>query len=177
MSKSGNKEGTDIYSTTGADLSDAEEYLKDLSFAVTSMRKPIIAAVAGSALGGGFKLAMMCDIIYAAEDAQIGELPICSLDPIRLTKPTLGLPELTLNTILGVGGIQRVILALEKARAMDLIQISSSLLSGTQLHHLGLVARVFHLDKLLPAALALATKIAARNAPVVQFARGGCFEW
>ena len=65
-------EGTDIYSTAGADLSDAEEYLKDLSSAVTSMRKPIIAAVAGSALGGGFELAMMCDIIYAAEDAQFG---------------------------------------------------------------------------------------------------------
>jgi enoyl-CoA hydratase/carnithine racemase len=56
---------------------------------------------------------------------------------------------------------------------MDMIQISSSLLSGSQLHNLGLVAKVFPLDKLLPAALALATKIAVRNAPVVQFARGG----
>jgi enoyl-CoA hydratase len=53
-------------------LNDPEEYLKDLSSAVSSMRKPIIAAVAGSALGGGFELAMMCDIIYAAEDAQFG---------------------------------------------------------------------------------------------------------
>jgi enoyl-CoA hydratase/carnithine racemase len=56
---------------------------------------------------------------------------------------------------------------------MDMIQISSSLLSGSQLHNLGLVAKVFPLDKLLPAALALATKIVARNAPVVQFARAG----
>jgi enoyl-CoA hydratase/carnithine racemase len=76
----------------------------------------------------------------------------------RITDNYLGLPELTLDTILGVGGIQRLTLALENARAMDMIQISSSLLSSSQLHNLGLVAKVFPLDKLLPAALALALR-------------------
>jgi enoyl-CoA hydratase/carnithine racemase len=176
-SKSGTKECkiTDISPTAGADLKDAEESLKDLSSALTSMRKPIIAAVAGSALGGGFELAMMCDAIYAAEDAKFGLLLFLnSLSP-RITDNWHfpGLPELTLGTILGIGENRRITLALEKARAMDLIQISSSVLSGTQLYNLGLVARVFPLDKLLPAALALATKIAVRNAPVVQFARRG----
>jgi enoyl-CoA hydratase len=79
---------TDIYPTAGEDLKGIEENLKDLSSAITSMRKPIIAAVAGSALGGGFELAMMCDVIYAAEDAQFGMFPFLphTLSPLSLTK-------------------------------------------------------------------------------------------
>ncbi|RDW73352.1 hypothetical protein BP6252_07259 [Coleophoma cylindrospora] len=113
------------------------QYLKDLADAVTSMRKPIIAAVAGFA----------CDIIYAAEDAQFG------------------LPELSVGTIPGAGGTQRL------ARlAMDMI-LNSLTITGEELRHYGLVAQTFPTDALLPAAMAAAQKIAARSSPVVQLAK------
>jgi len=148
--------------SAGADLSEmlhistAEahkiEYLKDLNHAVTSMRKPIIAAVAGFALGGGFELAMMCDIIYAAEDAKFG------------------LPELTVGTIPGAGGTQRLTRCLGKQKAMDMI-LTSAIITGKELHNFGLVAQVFPVDTLLASTLAAAHKIASRSAPVVKLAK------
>ena len=155
----------------GADLSEmlhlttAEahkiQYLKDLNEAVTSMRKPIIAAVAGFALGGGFELAMMCDTIYAAEDAKFG------------------LPELTVGTIPGAGGTQRLTRILGKQKAMDMI-LTSATVTGKELYGFGLVAQVFTADELVPATLAAAYKIASRSAPVAKLAKqailnGMCF--
>lgn len=128
------------------------EYLKDLNDAVTSMRKPIIAAVAGFALGGGFELAMMCDTIYAAEDAKFG------------------LPELTVGTIPGAGGTQRLTRVVGKQKAMDMI-LTSSTISGKELHGFGLVAQVFPLDELLTSTLATARKIASRSTPIVKLAK------
>ena len=128
------------------------QYLKDLNDAVTSMRKPIIAAVAVFALGGGFELAMMCDIIYAAEDAKFG------------------LPELTVGTIPGAGGTQRLTRVLGKQKAMDMI-LTSATITGKELHNFGLVAQVFSVDALLASTLAAANKIASRSAPVVKLAK------
>ncbi|TVY37638.1 Enoyl-CoA hydratase, mitochondrial [Lachnellula subtilissima] len=148
--------------SAGADLSEmlhittAEahqiQYLKNLNEAVTSMRKPIIAAVAGFALGGGFELALMCDTIYAAEDAKFG------------------LPELTVGTIPGAGGTQRLTRILGKQKAMDMI-LTSATVTGKELHGFGLVAQVFTADELLPATLTAACKIASRSAPVVKLAK------
>jgi enoyl-CoA hydratase len=128
------------------------EYLKDLNDAVTSMRKPIIAAVTGFALGGGFELAMMCDSIYAAEDGKFG------------------LPELTVGTIPGAGGTQRLTRILGKQKAMDMI-LTSATITGKEPHNFGLVAQVFPLDTLLASTLAAAHKIASRSAPVVKLAK------
>ncbi|CAL3963301.1 hypothetical protein PZA11_000963 [Diplocarpon coronariae] len=127
-------------------------YLKDLSDAVGSMRKPIIASVAGFALGGGFELAMMCDIIYAAEDAKFG------------------LPELSVGTIPGAGGTQRLTKIVGKQKAMHLI-LTSSTMTGKELEQLGVVAQAFPLDGLHGSTLAAARKIALRSLPVVQLAK------
>lgn len=127
-------------------------FLKDLKDSVTSMRNPIIAAVAGFALGGGFELAMMCDIIYAAEDAKFG------------------LPEVTVGTIPGAGGTQRLTRILGKQKAMDMI-LTSSTITGKELHSFGLVAQVFPVENLLESTLAAARKIASRSAPIVKLAK------
>ncbi|KAL2069905.1 hypothetical protein VTL71DRAFT_14584 [Oculimacula yallundae] len=148
--------------SAGADLGELQHistseayrigYLKDLSDAVTSMRKPIIASVSGFALGGGFELAMMCDIIYAAEDCKFG------------------LPELTVGTIPGAGGTQRLTRVLGKQKAMHMI-LTSSTMTGKELELLGLVAQAFPLNELYSATVAAARKIASRSMPVMQLAK------
>ncbi|CZR58230.1 related to enoyl-CoA hydratase precursor, mitochondrial [Phialocephala subalpina] len=148
--------------SAGADLSELQhlstveahriQYLKDLSDAITKMRKPIIASVAGFALGGGFELAMMCDILYAADDAKFG------------------LPELSVGTIPGAGGTQRLARIVGKQKAMDMI-LTSSTMSGKELERLGLVARAFPLDKLYTSTIDAAHKIASKSVPVVQLAK------
>ncbi|KAH8591071.1 ClpP/crotonase-like domain-containing protein [Bisporella sp. PMI_857] len=128
------------------------EYLKDLSDAIGSMRKPIIAAVLGFALGGGFELAMMCDIIIAAKDAKFG------------------LPELSIGTIPGAGGTQRLARTLGKFKTMELI-LTSATLTGEELEHLGLVSRSLNKDEVLSEAMKSAYSIAAKSNPVVQLAK------
>ena len=112
------------------------------------IRKPVIAAVAGYALGGGNELAMMCDIVIAAENARFGQ------------------PEVNLGVMPGAGGTQRLPRAVGKAKAMD-ICLTARMMDAQEAERAGLVSRVVPLDKLMDEALAVADKIASYSLPVV----------
>jgi enoyl-CoA hydratase len=113
-----------------------------------SVRKPVIAAVAGYALGGGNELAMQCDILIAAENAKFGQ------------------PEINLGVMPGYGGTQRLPRFTSKAKAMDLC-LTARMMDAQEAERAGLVSRVVPLDKLMEEALAVADKIAAYSLPVV----------
>jgi enoyl-CoA hydratase len=117
-----------------------------------SVRKPVIAAVAGFALGGGCELAMMCDIIVAADSARFGQ------------------PEIKLGVMPGAGGTQRLPRAVGKAKAMDLI-LTGRMMEAQEAERAGLVSRVIAADKLLDEALALAAQIAEFSLPSVMMAK------
>jgi enoyl-CoA hydratase len=108
----------------------------------------VIAAVAGFALGGGSELAMMCDIIIAADTAKFGQ------------------PEVKLGTLPGAGGTQRLPRAVGKSKAMELC-LTGRMMDATEAERAGLVARVVPADKLLEDALATAETIAGYSLPVV----------
>jgi len=115
---------------------------------VKTCRKPIIAAVAGFALGGGCELAMMCDIIIAADSARFGQ------------------PEVKLGILPGAGGTQRLPRAVGKAKAMDLC-LTSRFMDATEAERAGLVSRVVPADKLIEEAMTAAETIASFSLPVV----------
>jgi enoyl-CoA hydratase len=115
-------------------------------------RKPVIAAVAGFALGAGCELAMMCDFILAADNARFG------------------LPEITLGTIPGSGGTQRLTRLVGKSKAMEMV-LTGRIIEAVEGERCGLVARVLPLDQLVDEALATAAKIAGLSAPAVRMAR------
>ncbi|QWT47509.1 enoyl-CoA hydratase [Azospira inquinata] len=115
---------------------------------VKTCRKPVIAAVAGYALGGGNELAMSCDFIIAADTAQFGQ------------------PEVKLGILPGAGGTQRLPRAVSKAKAMDLC-LTARMMDAAEAERAGLVSRVVPADRLLDEALAAATKIASYSLPVV----------
>ena len=112
------------------------------------LRKPVIAAVAGYALGGGNELAMQCDIIIAAENARFGQ------------------PEINLGVMPGYGGTQRLPRFTSKAKAMDLC-LTARMMDAQEAERAGLVSRVVPLDKLMEEAMAVAEKIASYSLPSV----------
>ena len=115
--------------------------------ALRRVRKPVIAAVAGYALGGGCELAMMCDIIIASDDAKFGQ------------------PEIKLGILPGAGGTQRLPRAVGKAKAMEMC-LTARMMDAVEAERSGLVSRVVPAATLLAEAIAAATKIASFSLPV-----------
>jgi enoyl-CoA hydratase len=119
---------------------------------ITRVRKPIIAAVAGFALGGGCEVAMMCDFIIAADTAKFGQ------------------PEIKLGVIPGIGGTQRLTRAVGKAKAMDLI-LTGRMMDAAEAERSGLVARVVPAASLMDETMKVAETIAAMSLPSVLAAK------
>jgi enoyl-CoA hydratase len=138
-----------------ADKSAVDMFMGDFAgtwHAAANTRKPVVAAVAGFALGGGCELAMQCDIVIAAEDAKFGQ------------------PEIRLGIIPGIGGTQRMPRAIGKAKAMDLV-LTGRMMDAAEAERAGLVARVVPAARLLEEALAVAEGIAAMPLPAVLAAK------
>ena len=145
----------------GADISEmADKSAMDMFTArhfegwarIESVRKPIVAAVAGYALGGGCELAMACDIIIAADNARFGQ------------------PEIRLGVLPGLGGTQRLPRAVGKAKAMDLC-LTARMMEADEAERGGLASRVVPLDRLLDEALETAAVIASMSRPAVMMVK------
>jgi enoyl-CoA hydratase len=139
--------GADIKEMAGQSYIDIfrADYTADYE-RLARVRKPIIAAVAGFALGGGCELAMMCDLIIAADNAKFGQ------------------PEIKLGVIPGIGGTQRLARAVGKAKAMDLI-LTGRMMDAAEAERSGLVARVVPAASLMEEAMKVAETIAAMSQP------------
>ncbi len=146
--------GADIKEMAGKSFVDCyvQDFITDGWERVTTCRKPIIAAVAGFALGGGCEMAMMCDTIIAAESAKFGQ------------------PEITLAIIPGSGGTQRLTRAVGKAKAMEMV-LSGRMIDAAEAERSGLVSRIVPNEQLVDEALKLAAKIAAMSRPAVLAAK------
>jgi enoyl-CoA hydratase len=154
--------GSDKAFAAGADIKEmaektymqayAEDFITSGWERVARCRKPVIAAVAGFALGGGCEIAMMCDIVIAAEGARFGQ------------------PEINLGTMPGAGGTQRLPRFIGKAKAMDLC-LTGRMMDVAEAERLGLVSRIVPLDKLRAEAIAVATKIAELSAPIAMMVK------
>jgi enoyl-CoA hydratase len=134
-----------------ADKSAVDMFMGDFAgpwHAAANARKPIIAAVAGFALGGGCELAMQCDLIIAADTAKFGQ------------------PEIKLGVIPGIGGTQRMTHAVGKAKAMDLI-LTGRMMDAAEAERAGLVARVVPAASLMDEAMKVAETIAAMSLPAL----------
>jgi enoyl-CoA hydratase len=153
--------GSDKAFAAGADIKEmadrafTEVFLGDFAASwhrVAEVRKPVIAAVAGFALGGGCELALQCDLIIAADNAKFGQ------------------PEIKLGVIPGVGGTQRLTHAVGKAKAMDLI-LTGRTMDAQEAERSGLVARIVPLQSLIAEALKVADTIASMSLPSVLAAK------
>ncbi len=119
---------------------------------INCIRKPVIAAVAGYALGGGCELAMMCDFILAADTAKFGQ------------------PEINLGVVPGAGGTQRLPRFVGKAKAMEMV-LTGRMMDAAEAERCGLVSRVFPAERLLEEAIKTAEKICELSLPVVMLAK------
>jgi enoyl-CoA hydratase len=153
--------GSDKAFAAGADIKEMasktymEAFMSDFAATwdrVAHARKPVIAAVAGFALGGGCELAMQCDLIIAADTARFGQ------------------PEIKLGIIPGIGGTQRLTRAVGKAKAMDLI-LTGRMMDAAEAERAGLVARVVPAADLMAEAMKVAEAIAALSLPSVMVAK------
>jgi enoyl-CoA hydratase len=146
--------GADIKEMSGRSYMDVylSDFITDGWERITTCRKPIIAAVAGHALGGGCEVAMMCDTIIAADTAKFGQ------------------PEILLGVIPGSGGTQRLTRFVGKAKAMDMI-LTGRTMDAAEAERSGLVSRVVAADRLLDEALAVAKRIAGMSRPSVLIAK------
>jgi enoyl-CoA hydratase len=153
--------GSERAFAAGADIKEmAEQSYMDMYMAdwfagwdaVGAFRKPLVAAVSGYALGGGCELAMMCDILIAADSA------------------TFGQPEIKLGVMPGMGGSQRLTRAIGKAKAMDLI-LTGRNMGAEEAERAGLVSRIVAADALLDEALAVARAVAAMSVPIAMMAK------
>ncbi|MBK7023857.1 MAG: enoyl-CoA hydratase [Sulfuritalea sp.] len=142
--------GADIGAMAGWNFMDVykTDYISRNWDRIGRCRKPLIAAVAGFALGGGCELAMMCDMIYAADTAKFGQ------------------PEIKLGILPGAGGTQRLPRAVSKAKAMDMC-LTARFIDAAEAERAGLVARVIAADKLLEETMAAAATIAGFSLPIV----------
>ena len=141
----------------GADIKEMSEkeyvptYLEDFITQdweyISVCRKPIIAAVAGYALGGGCEIALMCDFILAADNAKFGQ------------------PEITIGAMPGIGGTQRMARSIGKAKTMDLC-LTGRMMDAEEAERCGLVARIFPQDVLVQEAQKIAKKIASFSRPI-----------
>ena len=145
--------GADISEMVGRDATDMirDDYFSEWD-ALLGRRVPLVAAVHGFALGGGCELAMMCDIVVAAEGAKFGQ------------------PEVKLGVMPGMGGTQRLTRLVGRMRAMDMI-LTGRLIDAVEAERIGLVSRVVAEDALLSTATGIAETIADFSAPAIGFAR------
>ncbi len=154
--------GSDKAFAAGADIKEmqnrtfpavlADDFIGKRWETVLRVRKPVIAAVAGFALGGGCELAMMCDIIVAADTAKFGQ------------------PEINLGVMPGAGGTQRLTRAVGKSKAMDMI-LTARMMDADEAERNNLVSRIFPADQLVNEAIKLGERIAAQSPVAVAMAK------
>jgi enoyl-CoA hydratase len=154
--------GSDKAFAAGADIKEMAEkgymdvylsnFITDGWERVTKCRKPIVAAVAGFALGGGCEMAMMCDFIIAGDNAKFGQ------------------PEITIGTIPGAGGTQRLTRAVGKSKAMEMC-LTGRMMDAAEAERSGLVSRVVPVAELVDEAVKVAGKIAALSRPIVMLCK------
>ncbi len=153
--------GSERAFAAGADIKEMQPkryidaYMEDLFAgwdAVTRMRKPIVAAVAGYALGGGCELAMLCDFIIAADTAKFGQ------------------PEITLGVMPGIGGSQRLARFVGKSKAMDMC-LTGRMMDAAEAERAGLVSRIVPAAELLAEAMGAAEKIGQQSLPAVMMTK------